>query len=253
MSEFVVIEAEDSVVRVGLNRPEKKNALTTEMYAALADALEKADETSGTRVVLLHGTQDCFTSGNDLMDFMSAAALDHSSPVVRFLRNISRAKTPLVAAVGGPAIGIGTTMLLHCDLVYAGENARFQLPFVDLGLTPEAASTFLLPQLVGHQRAAECLLTGEPFSAKAAHEMGLVNRVVPPEELLDFATEQATKLAAKPPAALAVTKSLLKQGHVKEVQEVIAAELEVFAERLQSEEAQQAFAAFFERRKPQLS
>ena len=155
----------DGVAQIGINRPEKKNALTTAMYAGLVEAFERAEADKAVRVALIHGTNECFTAGNDLQDFMNAPPKDDSSPVIRFLKTIHAAKKPIVAAVAGPAVGIGTTLLLHCDLIYADPKARLQLPFVNLGLCPEAGSSFLLPQILGHPRAAELLLFGDPFSA----------------------------------------------------------------------------------------
>jgi enoyl-CoA hydratase/carnithine racemase len=246
-------EYQGSILRITINRPEKKNALTGDMYLALRDAVNQAEQDANIRVILLHGTEDCFTSGNDLQDFAKTPRSGEPSPVSQFLAALSRAKKPVVAAVNGPAVGIGTTMLLHCDLVYAGTSARFQLPFVNLGLCPEAASSFLLPKLVGYQRAAELLLLGEPFSAEKAQEMGLVNGVYPNAELLQNALAQAQKLAAQPPASVRLTKMLLKKAGAKAVAETMEEERRLFAKRLLSPEASEAFSAFFERRKPDFS
>lgn len=248
-------EYQEGILRIAIHRPEKKNALTQEMYLALRDAVHQGEQDANVRVILLHGTEDCFTSGNDLQDFLtppppSSAA---SRPVFQLLSVLSQAKKPSVAAVNGPAVGIGTTMLLHFDLVYAGMSARFQLPFVNLGLCPEAASSFLLPQLAGYHRAAELFLLGEPFSAEKAREIGLVNGIYPDGELLQSALAQAQKLAAKPPASVRLTKALLKKASAKSVAETLAEEAPLFLERLASPEAVEAFAAFFERRKPDFS
>lgn len=253
MSEHIAVDVTGAVMTVRMQRPEKKNALTRAMYTALTDALRQADEDPGVRVVLLRGTDDCFTSGNDITDFMQAPPVDDSSPVFQFLRAIVTAQTPLVAAVTGPAVGIGTTMLLHCDLVYAGESARLHLPFVNLALVPEAGSSLMLPRMAGHVRAAELLMLGEPFGAATAQEFGLVNAVLPDGEVHARALDVAAKLAAKPPAALRLTKSLLKRSQRAEVEETIAYEARFFAERLQSPEAAEAFQAFMERRKPDFS
>lgn len=253
MSEQVMVEIRDGILTLGMNRPEKKNALTREMYAALADALESAVKDPAVRVVLITGTADCFTSGNDLKDFLANPQTDESSPVVRFLHRISEFPKPIAAAVSGLAIGIGTTMLLHCDLIYAGEGSRFQMPFVNLGLCPEGASSLLVPRLAGYHRAAELLMLGEMFTAAQAHEIGLVNRVVPNTDVLAVAREAAGKLVALPPGALAVTKSLLKKGSTEETRRVMDEELDRFGERLQSPEAKEAVTAFFERRKPDFS
>jgi len=253
MSEQVTVEIRDGILTLGMNRPEKKNALTREMYAALAEELERSVENREVRVVLITGTADCFTSGNDLKDFLANPQTDESSPVVRFLHRISTFPKPIVAAVSGLAIGIGTTLLLHCDLIYAGEDARFQMPFVNLGLCPEGASSLLVPRLAGYHRAAELLMLGEMFSAAQAREIGLVNRVVPNGDVPAVAREAAAKLAALPPGAMAVTKSLLKKGSTEETRRVMDEELDRFGERLQSPEAKEAVTAFFERRKPDFS
>ncbi len=243
----------DGVLRLEFNRPEKKNAINTAMYAALADALAAADTDDAVRVVLIHGQPGVFTSGNDLADFLADPPRDENSAVFRFLRAISHFGKPIVAAVGGPAIGIGTTLLLHCDLVYAASGTRFALPFVSLALVPEAASSFLLPRLAGWARASELLLLGEPFSAEKALEIGLVNEVVAPEVLLATAMATAGKLAQKPPGALRATKALMKDGLITQVEQAMGREGKVFAGRLKSAEAKEAFSAFLEKRKPDFS
>ena len=205
------------------------------------------------RVVLIHGQPEVFTAGNDLGDFLDGPTNDPDRPVFRFLRNIAAAEKPLVAAVAGNAVGVGTTMLLHCDLVYAGESARFQLPFVNLALCPEAASSLLLPRLVGHPRAAELLFFGEPFGAAKAYEMGLANAIHPDAALLDVALERARKLATLPAASLRETKRLLKQSVAALVPQVMQAEGEIFTRQLASPEAREAFAAFLAKRKPDFS
>ncbi|MBE0621144.1 MAG: enoyl-CoA hydratase [Burkholderiales bacterium] len=246
-------ETKDGIARIEIDRPDKKNALTAAMYQAMADAIRAAEADAGVRVVLIHGKADLFTAGNDLQDFLDNPPRDDDRPVFQFLYGISRAQKPIVAAVAGPAVGIGTTMLLHCDLVYAAPNARLQLPFVNLGLVPEAASSLLLPALVGYQRAAELLLLGEPFSAQKAKEIGLVTEVVPEEQLFDTALAQAKKLAAKPAASLRLTKQLMKQGQMAAVAQRIKLESDHFGERLASPEAKEAFSAFLEKRKPDFS
>jgi enoyl-CoA hydratase/carnithine racemase len=249
----IITKIQERILRIEINRPQKKNALTRAMYAALAAALARADDDNGIRVVFLHGTADGFTAGNDLKDFQAFRQDGDNRDVSNFLSTISRAKTPIVAAVGGVAVGVGTTMLLHCDLVYAGQGAKFILPFAALGLCPEAASSFLLPRLVGHQRASELLLLGEPFSAAKAHEIGLVNAVYPDAELIDKAYAQARKLAQQPPASVRITKALLKRTLAQSIAEAMAAEREHFSERLKSGESDEAFRAFFEHRKPDFS
>ncbi|HEY5673194.1 MAG TPA: enoyl-CoA hydratase [Malonomonas sp.] len=236
------------VLRVGICRPEKKNALTQLMYQLLTAAIEQAEQDERVRVILLHGTADCFTSGNDLTDFAQNPPRGEDSPVFCFLRAISAAQKPLIAVVNGPAVGIGTTLLLHCDLVFAGEDARFQLPFVNLGLCPEAASSYLLPQLAGHLRASELLLLGEAINARRAEQLGLVNRVYPAQKLFQCAIFQAQQLAQKPAAAVRLTKSLLKQGQAKQVTEVMSKEGKLFLELLQQPEAKAAIGAFLQGR-----
>ena len=246
-------EIQEHILRIKINRPEKKNALTRTMYAAMADALALVDDEDDIRAVFLHGTEDCFTAGNDLKDFQAFRQDGNNKDVSNFLSAISHAKKPLVAAVGGVAVGVGTTMLLHCDLVYAGESAKFILPFASLGLCPEAASSFLLPRLIGHQRASELLLLGEPFSAARAHDIGLVNAVYPDSELIDKAFTRIQKLAQQPPASLRITKALLKDSISEYIAQAMAEERKHFSERLVSGECDEAFTAFFERRKPDFS
>ena len=249
----ILAESKDRILRIRINRPQKKNALTRAMYAAMADAITRAEEDSGIRVVLLHGTQDCFTAGNDLKDFQEFRQDGDNKDVSNFLSAISRAKKPIVAAVGGVAVGVGTTMLLHCDLVYAGESAQFRMPFVALGLCPEAASSFLLPKLVGHQRASELLLLAEPFSAANAFEIGLVNAVYSDSEYIEKAFMHAVNLAKQPPASVRITKALLKKSIFQTIADTMTDERKQFSERLNSGECQEALTAFFERRKPDFS
>jgi enoyl-CoA hydratase/carnithine racemase len=249
----IVTAREGAVQRIQLNRPDKKNAITTAMYAELADAIAAADAERSVRVVLLHGAGDCFTAGNDLHDFLANPPQGEDRPAFRFLHAISHAGKPIVAAVHGVAIGIGTTMLGHCDLVYAAEGTRFHLPFVNLGLCPEGGSSLLLPLTAGYQRAAELLMLGEPFDAGKAREVGLVTEIVPGPQLVPAAAAAAQRLAAKPPASLRLTKQLLKRALLPQIEAAFAAELEVFVERLGSPEAKEAFTAFFEKRPPDFS
>ncbi|MGP1676742.1 MAG: enoyl-CoA hydratase [Burkholderiales bacterium] len=246
-------ETKDGIARIEIDRPDKKNALTAAMYQAMADAIQAAEADAKVRVMLIHGKADLFTAGNDLQDFLDNPPRDDKRPVFQFLYAISQAQKPIVVAVAGAAVGIGTTMLLHCDLVYAAPNARLQLPFVNLGLVPEAGSSLLLPALVGYQRAAELLLLGEPFSAQKAKEIGLVTEVVPEDQLFDTAMAQARKLAGKPAASLRLTKKLMKQGQLAAVAQRINLESGHFGERLDSPEAKEAFSAFLEKRKPDFS
>ena len=249
----ILVHTEAGVTTLTLNRVDKKNSLTSAMYSALADALEQAQADSAVRTVLLQGDVAVFSAGNDIADFLAHPPTDQSSPVYRFLRTLAAFPKPLVAAVCGPAVGIGTTMLLHCDLVYAGDNAAFSLPFVNLGLCPEAAASLLVPRLLGYHRAAEALLLGEPFMAEAALEVGLVNRVVPPTECNAIAQAQARKLAAKPLASLLATKRLMKQGLVEPVLQRLGEEGAIFARMLTEPAAREAFTAFMQKRKPDFS
>jgi enoyl-CoA hydratase/carnithine racemase len=249
---LILSKVEDRIARVELARPEKKNALTGEMYKQLAAALAAADADPQVRAILLHGTQDCFTAGNDLVDFLKRPA-GAEPPVVDLFKVLPNLAKPIVAAVGGPAVGIGSTLLLHCDLVYAADNARFQLPFVPLGIVPEFASTYLLPLLAGYQRAAELLLLGQPFTAEKARDVGLVTEVVSAENLFSKAREAAQMLAALPPESLRLTKRLLKKRYAAGVAEAIAEETRIFSERLSSPEAKEAMSAFLEKRKPDFS
>lgn len=219
MSDQVLVTTQENFLKIQLNRPEKKNALTLAMYTAIAEAITQAEAEDAIRVVLITGTGDAFTSGNDIMDFIQAPPTGDDSPVFHFMRAIIQAQKPLVAAVNGLAIGIGTTMLLHCDLVYAAASARFRLPFVNLALVPELGSSLLLPRMLGHQRAAELLMLGDFFNAQKAYEFGLVNAVYEDKALLDMAWQKAQQLAAQPPAALRLTKSLLKRGSSAAVKE----------------------------------
>jgi enoyl-CoA hydratase/carnithine racemase len=253
MNEQIGYQSADGVAQIRIDRPEKKNALTAALYTGLVDAFQRAESDNSVRVLLLCGSDTCFTAGNDLQDFMSAPPRTDSSPTIRFIKQLPVTRKPIVAAVAGPAVGIGTTMLLHCDLVYADPNTRFQLPFVNLGLCPEAASSLLLPQFVGYPRAAELLLLGDPFSAQQALEMGLINGITPAGEVIATATVKARQLAERPAASLLLTKALMKRAHARLVEETMNEELTQFGQRLTSPEAAEAFRAFFERRKPDFS
>jgi enoyl-CoA hydratase/carnithine racemase len=249
----ILTEKRKHILRIKINRPQKKNALTMAMYAAMADAIVQADGDDDIRVVFLQGTADCFTAGNDLKDFKDYRPAREDSPANSFMKAIRQAQKPMVAAVGGVAVGIGTTMLLHFDLVYAGESTQFQMPFVNLGLCPEAASSFLLPRLIGHQRASELLLLGEFFSTAKACEIGLVNAVYPDDEFIDKAYIEAQQLAHQPPASVQLTKALLKRPIAKHVEDTMTEEKRCFFERLGSAECAEALSAFFEGRKPDFS
>jgi len=252
MAEHIVVSVQDRVFLIRLDRPEKKNALTRAMYLRLIEALQQADADSVVRTVLITGSQDCFTAGNDLADFANAKP-GETSPAITFLQTLAAAHKPVIAAVAGVAVGIGTTMLLHCDLVYATSEARFQLPFVNLGLCPEAGSSLLLPALMGHRRAAELLFFGESFSAETAQQLGIVNTVVSSGKLSATAMAKAVQLAEKPPSALRTTKSLLKRAPAGAIAEAMSRETEQFAALLQGHEAREAMTAFLQRRKPDFS
>ena len=249
----ILIHTEAGVTTITLNRVDKKNSITSAMYAAMADALEQAQQDAAVRVVVIQGHATVFSAGNDIGDFLNNPPNMQESPVQRFLRGISSFTKPLVAAVCGPAVGIGTTLLFHCDLVYAGDNAAFSMPFVNLGLCPEAASSLLAPQMLGYHRAAEALLLGEPFMAEAALEVGLVNRIVPPLEANAVAQAQARKLAAKPMSALLETKRLMKKGQANLVAQQIGEENASFGRMLREPAAREALGAFMEKRKPDFS
>ena len=251
--DHIITDKRDGILRIEINRPDKRNALTSAMYQSMADAIKLAEADSSVRVVLIQGKSDLFTAGNDLQDFLDNPPRDDKRPVFQFLYGISQAQKPIVAAVAGAAVGIGTTMLLHCDLVYAAPNARLQLPFVNLALVPEAGSSLLLPALIGYQRAAELLLLGEPFTAQKAKEIGIVTEVVPEDQLFETAMAQAKKLAGKPAASLRLTKRLMKQGQAAAVAQQIKLESDCFGERLASPEAKEAFSAFLQKRKPDFS
>ena len=246
----ILIDVTDAVLTLTFNRVDKKNSITAAMYGAMADALAEAQEGNAVRAVVFQGHETIFSAGNDIGDFLKAPTSTHDSPVFRFLRNVSTFPKPVLAAVCGPAVGIGTTLLFHCDLVYAGDNAAFSMPFVNLGLCPEAGSSYLAPQLMGYARASEALLLGEPFMAEAALEMGLVSRIVPPAEAAALAQRQARKLAAKPLNSLSETKRLMKLSQAATVAARMVEEGASFGRMLREPAAREAFTAFMEKRKP---
>lgn len=250
MSEQVIVTHRDAVCEVRLNRPEKRNALTLDMYRALTEAIAAAEADDEVRAVLLSGEGACFTAGNDLKDFLTGAPLsDPAHPTGRFVRAVAAMSKVLVAAVHGPTVGIGVTLLLHCDLVVAAQRStRLITPFVQLGLVPEAASTLLLPALMGHRRAAELLLLGEPLDASAAKACGLVNRVIDDEGVMEEARTLARAVACQPREAVRATKRLLRHGRTHDVAGRMEEELLEFADRLKSEEFAAAAQAFFTRR-----
>ena len=251
MTELVQVTDTDGIRTIRINRPEKKNALLSEMYTVISDAIGRAQK-DATRVLLLTGTGDAFTAGNDLHDFLNNVREGAASGASSFLQSLAGNEVATIAAVNGLAVGIGTTMLLHCDFVYAGEGARFHLPFINLALVPEASSSLLLPRLAGYPKAAELLMLGEPFGPETAVEIGLASAVVPDAELIDRAMETARKLAAKPPAALRATRRLMRRP-AEPMLDRMNAEGEAFAAQLQSPEAREAMMAILEKRPPDFS
>jgi enoyl-CoA hydratase/carnithine racemase len=243
----------NGVAVIEIARPEKKNALTQAMYTAMTEAIVAADADSTIRALLITGQPGIFTSGNDLEDFMQRPPAGEDSPVFQFMKALADCGKPVVAAVTGGAIGIGTTMLLHCDLVYVSDEARLAMPFVGLGLVPEYASSLLVTQRVGHAKATELLLLGEPFNGESAVEMGIANAVLPAAEVVNHARRMAERFNALPPGAVRESKALMRRGQKALVRETIAVEGEIFGKRLRSPEAMEAFQAFFQKRKPDFS
>ena len=247
----------NGVATIEIARPEKKNALTVAMYQAMADALAAAQADPAVRAVLITGQPGIFTSGNDIEDFMSrppeVGSHSMNSPVFKFMHALAGCEKPVVAAVTGAAIGIGTTMLLHCDLVYVSDEARLAMPFVSLGLVPEFASSLIVPRLLGHVKAAEKLLLGDPFTPEDAVDMRIANAVLPAGEVVNHARRMAERFNALPPGAVRETKKLLRKASAAEVLQTIATEAEIFAQRLRSPEAMEAFQAFFQKRRPDFS
>ena len=252
----ILSSKENGVLTLEFDRPERKNAITAAMYQTMADAINEAEQDTAVRAILIVGKPEIFTAGNDLEDFMKTApstgAIEDRS-VYKFMMALSGTSKPVVAAVAGAAVGIGTTLLMHCDLVYAADTAKFSMPFSQLGLCPEFASSVLLTQIAGYPRAAEKLMLGEAFLAQEALEMGLVSRVLPAAELLAFAQGQAAKLVALPASSIRATKQLMKASRNALVSETITAENKLFSAMLTAPEAKEAFTAFFQKRKPDFS
>ncbi len=246
MSEFVSSYIENKVLHIELSRTDKKNALTSEMYTALTKEFAEAKANSDIHVVLFKGAKDCFCAGNDIADFLEQPVLESGSPVLSFLKELYSFNKPIVAAVSGPAVGIGTTFLLHCDLVYATKQTYFSLPFVDLGLCPEAGSSYLLPRQIGYVRAAELLLLAEPFDAHKAKDLGVINDIVDAENYWQFAQGKAEKLARKPAHALQVSRQLIR-SNASMVGQAIEREARSFSELLKSDEAKAIFKKFLEK------
>ncbi|WP_027896592.1 enoyl-CoA hydratase-related protein [Zestomonas thermotolerans] len=250
MTEHVLVDRAQGLLTLRLNRPEKKNALTRAMYAALADALEQAQEDAELRAVLIRGDAQCFTAGNDLNDFLRAASSGLDDSVMRFMQALFECRKPVVAAVAGPAVGIGTTLLLHCDLVYVSRDARLRMPFVNLGLCPEYGSSLLLPRLLGPVRAAQLLMLGEEFSGEQAAAWGIANEALDDgEATLARAEAMARRFLSLPPEALALTKRLMRDPDRETLRRVIRTEGEEFVRRLRSPEAFAAMSAFMQGKK----
>ena len=247
-------EIQKGILQIAINRPEKKNALTSAMYEAMVEILQRAEADDSVRVIVLCGKGDSFTAGNDIEDFVQKPWKGQAvPPAEQFIRAVAFATKPVIAAVHGLAVGIGTTILLHCDLVYAAEDARFMMPFVNLGILPEAGSTLLLPRLIGHQRACELLLLAAPFSAQRAYELGIVNRVVPGDQLLSVVATAAQGLLEKPAGAIRAAKQMMKEHLKPDLDRVIREEVLAIARRLDLPETGEALRAFLEKRKPDFS
>ena len=246
----IVTERAESVFRIQLNRPKKRNAMTSGMYVALADILKNAARDERTRVVLWHGAGDSFSAGNDIEDFLKNPPGPGESPQAQLMKALIEFDKPLIAAVQGAAVGGGTTMLLHCDFVYAGESAKFQMPFINLALVPEFGSSSIVPSRIGHLRSAELILLGSPYDAKRAAELGLVTQVVPDQDLLSTATATAQMLAAKPAGALQASKRLMKQPFREQIKAAMKAETEEFSAQVRSADAKEALTDFLEKPKP---
>jgi enoyl-CoA hydratase/carnithine racemase len=252
VSDFIQSTVENRIMTIRFNRPDKKNAILRSMYAGAADALKAAQSDSNVRVVVITGEGGCFTAGNDLKDFLEVPPVTEDAEVFQFMFALAAFTKPVIAAVNGLAIGIGTTLLFHCDLAYAVPEASFQMPFINLGVVPEFASSLLVPRLIGRVQASELLLLGEAFGAERAKEIGLINAVVPAGELAAVAAAKAKALSIKSPGALRDTKALMTAG-AAEIRKCIVTEAKIFGERLQTPEFKEAATAFFEKRAPDYS
>ena len=249
----IVVSENSGVLEVSIQRPDRKNALTHAMYTAINKAFDRAETDPSIRALLITGTRDCFTAGNDMVDFLQNPPLGDDAPVMILLGKLAVFPKPLIAAVNGPAVGVGTTLLLHCDLVYVGESARLQMPFTSLGLCPEAGSSYLLPLLIGHQRAAELLMLGETIDAGRACELGIANARLSDDDYLQHARQQAARIAAQPAAAVRLTKQLMRAPFDQMLRSHMAVEGGAFGKRLVSPEAREAMQAFMQKRKPDFS
>ncbi len=248
MKQHIETVVENRILKIKINRPDKKNALNLAMYQSLSEAIQDADSDSNIRVSIIGGVADSFCSGNDIKDFLENPLTDESSPALQFVRTMIDAEKPIIAAVNGIASGVGVTMLLHCDLVYAVEDARFQMPFVNIGVCPEAGSSHILPVLMGHQKASELLLLGDMFDVDTAIDVGIVNKKVSAGELADVSLAAAARIAAQPPAATRVTKALLREAMREQVLAAGIRENKNFISMLDGDEAREALTAFMEKR-----
>ena len=249
----ILVSRDGAVTTIEFNRPQRRNAITSAMYTELTEALREAEADDGVRAVIFRGKADVFTAGNDIEDFIQRPPDADETPVFHFLRTVAHATKPLVAAVNGPAVGIGTTLLFHCDLVYAGDNARFQLNFTSLGVVPEFGSTYLLPLIAGYRRASELLLLGEPFGADKAFAAGIVTQVLPAGDTFEAAAQAAAKLASLPPESIRLTKELIKDGHRAAIDKQLQKEGDHFRRMLGKPAAREAMRAFMEKRRPDFS
>jgi len=244
---------EQGVLTLTLNRLDKLNAFNSEFYTELTEAFNQADTNPAVRVVILKGSENCFCAGNDMADFMNGMDFSKDQPLVQYMLALLHFSKPVIAAAAGPAVGIGTTMLMHCDLVYLADNTVLRLPFTDLAAVPEYAASLILPRIAGHQRASEMMLLADKFDAQTALEIGLANKVLPANELFSMAEKSALKLAAKAPASLRNTKKLMKAELISQIEKVIHIELAHFSTALESEESKEAVNAFMQKRKPDFS
>jgi enoyl-CoA hydratase/carnithine racemase len=246
----IATSKENGILTIEFNRIEKKNAITAAMYQSMADVLNEGEADTSVRAILIAGKPEAFTAGNDLQDFLMNPPRDIDAPVFQFMKALSGSSKPVVAAVAGNAVGIGTTLLMHCDLVYCADNAKFSMPFTQLGLCPEFCSSVLLARTAGYARAAEKLMLGEAFGAQEAYDMGLVCKVLPVDQLRDYAQGQAAKLVALPASSIRTTKRLMKGHDAEALNTKMMEEIKYFSEMLRSPEAKEAMQAFFEKRKP---
>ena len=251
--DLVQVEVNDGVMEIRLNRPDRKNALTHSMYESISAAMDEAEATPSIRVMLFTGTRDCFTAGNDMVDFLQNPPKGDNSPVMIFLRKLVEVEKPLVAAVNGPAVGVGTTMLFHCDLVVVARSAKLKMPFTSLGLCPEAGSSLLLPMIVGHQKAAELLMLSKVIDGEEAARLGIANQVCDDADYLEQARSLCRELAQQPAAAVRLTKALMKRPYIEQLREHMKYEGDHFGQRLDSAEAREAMTAFMEKRQPDFS